>query len=129
MLTHKQKKYLRFLLVVMSIILIGLLSDAIRTIFRPLVSPDNYWSWFIFIMFYEIWMLASNIHIMKSENQNSWQRTETPKFRIVLNLVAVLFAVYVLFKAGVFLYMVMFFSQASISLLVAIFDLRENKKF
>lgn len=129
MLTNKQKKYLRFLLVVMSIILIGLLSDAIRTIFRPLVSPDNYWSWFIFIMFYEIWMLASNIHIMKSENQNSWQRTETPKFRIVLNLVAVLFAVYVLFKAGVFLYMVMFFSQASISLLVAIFDLRENKKF
>ena len=129
MLTNKQKKYLRFLLVVMSIILIGLLSDAIRTIFRPLVSPDNYWSWFIFIMFYEIWMLASNIHIMKSENQNSWQRTETPKFRIVLNLVAVLFAVYVLFKAGVFLYMVIFFSQASISLLVAIFDLRENKKF
>ena len=113
----------------MSVILIGLLSDAIRTIFRPLVSPDNYWSWFIFIMFYEIWMLASNIHIMKSENQNSWQRTETPKFRIVLNLVAVLFAVYVLFKAGVFLYMVIFFSQASISLLVAIFDLRENKKF
>lgn len=129
MLTNKKKKYLRFLLVVMSIILIGLLSDAIRTIFRPLVSPDNYWSWFIFIMFYEIWMLASNIHIMKSENQNSWQRTETPKFRIVLNLVAVLFAVYVLFKAGVFLYMVIFFSQASISLLVAIFDLRENKKF
>lgn len=126
MLPNKQKKYLRFLLVVMSIILIGLLSDAIRTIFRPLVSPDNYWSWFIFIMFYEIWMLASNIHIMKSENQNSWQRTETPKFRIVLNLVAVLFAVYVLFKAGVFLYMVIFFSQSILSLLIAIFDLKEK---
>lgn len=126
MLPNKQKKYLRFLLVVMSIILIGLLSDAIRTIFRPLVSPDNYWSWFIFIMFYEIWMLASNIHIMKSENQNSWQRTETPKFRIVLNLVAVLFAVYVFFKAGVFLYMVIFFSQSILSLLIAIFDLKEK---
>ena len=124
MLSAKQLKYLRILLAVMSFILIGLLSDATRTIFRPLVSPNNYWSWFMFIMFYELWMLTSNIHIMKTDNQSNWKRTEKPKFRIVLNISSIAFTIYAIVKADFFLYLIALIVQTIISLFVAVTDLK-----
>lgn len=124
MLSAKQVKYLRILLAAMSFILIGLLSNATRTIFRPLVSPYNYWSWFTLIFFYEIWMLSSNIHIMKTENKNDWKRTEKPKFRIVLNVSTIAFTIYAIVKAGFFLYLIALIIQTGVSLFVAVTDLK-----
>ena len=63
---------------------------------------------------------------MKTDNQNDWNRTEKPKFRIVLNVSAIAFMIYAIVKAGFFLYLIAVIIQAVISLFVAVLDLKER---